>query len=196
MTKIVSKFVTEDGHSFDSRQEAEDHIRIPLITKALNELNGNNKELTEWLIAKREEVEATYESTKIRRVTKADRNKLKKALDAVVADNSKAFEFIVENADAILNSFRWPSVKRVDEAEQAEMIRKAFMTLTEENKELVDWLVANQNSVLEAFKAGEIKREINPKAQEALRQYRENRAAQKKKAEEAAAQAAQVEKAA
>lgn len=177
--QLVQKFVTEDGRQFDTKAEAIDYLRLPLITAALNKVNGNNKELTDWLIANQEAVESTFESTKIQRVTKSEKNQLAKALDAVAAAGDKQFKFIVENKDAILESFRWPSVKRGTDEEQAATIRGGFLALTGENAELSDWLIANQEALLEAFQAGVIKREVNPKAADALAAYRAKQAGRK-----------------
>lgn len=179
MTILSQKFVTDDGKAFDTKAEAMDYLRKPLKEAALNKLNGNNAELTAWLLDNEEAIDATFESTKIRRVTKTEKKQLEKALEAVTAAGDKAFAFLIQNSAAIADSFRWPSVKRGDATEQAATIKAGFMQLTGDNAELADWLIGNKDSVLEAFQAGVQKREVSPKAAEALAKYRAEQAAKK-----------------
>jgi len=184
---LAQKFVTPDGKLFDTKAEANDYLRRPLITAAMNVVTGKNVELTEWLIANEETVASTYESTKIQRVTKSEKKALEKSLDAVAAAGDRAFAFVSENKEAILESFRWPSVKRGTEEEQAKTIRDGFLVLTNDNAKLADWLIANQAQILEAYEAGVVKREVNPKAAEALAAYRANQAVLKAEMEAAVA---------
>lgn len=196
---IKSGFQTPDGKIFDTKAEAQDYMRRPLKEAALNKLNGDNKELTVWMLENEEAIDATFESTKIQRVTKSEKNQLTKALEAVtkthatvaedgsVSNVEKAFAFIIENAGAIADSFRWPSVKRGSEEEQAATIKAGFMALSGDNVELADWLIANKAAVLEAFQAGVVKREVNEKAATALAAYRAQKAAEKAEKEAAAA---------
>ena len=184
MTQATSQvlkagFQTPDGKIFDTKTEAMDYMRKPQIVGALNKLNGNNAELTDWLYGQQEAIESTFESTKIRRVTKQEKKQLDKALAAVVAAGDKSFAFIADNSAAVSDSFRWPSVKRGTEEEQAATVRAGFMTLTTENVELVDWIISNKDALLEAFQAGVVKREDKPKAQEALAAYRQKKADEK-----------------
>lgn len=179
MTNLSQKFVTEDGKAFDTKAEAMDYLRRPLKAAALNKINGDNKELTDWLLDNEEAIGGTFESTKIRRVTKSEKKQLEKALEAVTAAGDKAFGFLIDNAAAIAESFRWPSVKRGDATEQAATIKAGFMSLTGDNAELADWLIGNKDAILEAFEAGVVKREVSPKAAEALAKYRAEKAAQK-----------------
>ena len=189
--QLQQKFVTEDGKQFDTRQEAVDYLRRPAMESAFNALNSNNAELTSWLIENQETVEAIFESTKVQRVTKSEKKQLEKALAAIKAADDKQFDFVATNADAILNSFRWPAVKRANEEEQNVIILGKFMELTTNNKEMSDWMVSNREAVLAGYEAGVVKREVNPKATEALAAYRA-----KKAAEKAAAAPAETAKAA
>lgn len=186
---LKAGYQTPDGKIFDTKSEAMDYLRKPQIEAALNKLNGNNAELTGWLYENQEAIETTFESTKIRRVTKSEKKQLDKALAAIVASGDKAFSFVIDNFQAVSDSFRWPSVKRGTEEEQAATVRAGFMALTTENVELVDWIIGNKDALLEAFQAGVIKREVNPKAQEALAEYRAKKAAEKAAAEAAKASA-------
>ena len=189
-TEIVQqKYITPDGKQFDTKREAQEHLRRPQIVVALNKLDGNNTELTEWLADNRDEIEGIFDSTKIRRVTKSERNQLSKALEAIKASGEKAFSFVIENADAIRDSFRWPTVKRVSEEEQATLIRERFVALAEGDEEIADWIIDNREQLLEAFQAGVVKREVNPKAMAALAEYRARQAAAKAESGDAAADA-------
>jgi hypothetical protein len=179
-------FMTPDGKVFDTKAEAMDYLRKPQKEAALNKLNGNNAELTDWLLENEEAIDSTFESTKIRRVSKSEKKQLEKALEAVEKAGDKAFAFLIDNKEAIADSFRWPSVKRGTEEEQAATIRAGFMALTGDNAELVDWIVENKAGILEAYQAGVVKREVNPKAQNALAEYRAKRAAEKAAKEQAA----------
>jgi len=193
--ELVQKFVTSDGKQFDTKAEAVDYLRKPQITAALNKANGNNKELTDWLYANQEAVETVFESTKIKRVTKAERNQLAKALEAIKTAGDRAFNFVADNADAVLASFRWPSVERKTDEEEAAAIRAGFMKLTGDNKELTDWLIGNKDALAEAFEAGVMKRPVSPVAEAGLAAYRAEQAAKKVELEAAIAEdkAASVE---
>ena len=177
--QLSQKFVTEDGKQFDTRQEAVDYLRRPHMTKAFNSLNNDNGDLTNWLIENQENIESIFESTKVQRVTKSEKKQLEKALEAIKASEDKQFDFVIKNADAILNSFRWPAVKRANEEEQNAIILAKFLELTSKNEELSNWLLTNKDAILDGYEAGVVKREINPKATEALAQYRAKKAAEK-----------------
>ena len=183
-------FTTPDGKTFDTKAEAIAYLRRPKIKEALLKVTGNNVELSDWLVEHQEQVEVAFETGTIRRVTKSEANKLSKALDhiaeALVGD--KAAAFVVENIGAIKDSFRWPSVKRMDDAEKATAARNSLVAASEGNEELATWIIENKAAVLEAFEAGVEKRQVNPKAQEALAAYRAKKAAEKAAAEVAKAE--------
>lgn len=194
-------FMTPDGKVFDTKSEAMDYLRKPQKEAALNKLNGNNAELTAWLLENEESISDTFESTKIQRVTKSEKKQLEKALeelakahatvaeDGTVSNVDKKYAFLIENREAIADSFRWPSVKRQSEEDQAATIKAGFMALTGDNVELVDWILGNKDAILEGFQAGVVKREVNPKAQDALAAYRAKKAAEKAAKEAAEKQA-------
>ena len=183
--EIKQGFMTPDGVVHGTKSEAMEHLRKPQIVAALNKITNDN-ELTGWLLEKREQVETIFESTKIRRVTKSERKQLDKALAAIAAAGDKAFAFVIDNKDAIADSFRWPSVKRGTEEEQAATIKAGFLALTENGAALSDWIIANKDQILEAYQAGVVKREVNEKAQSALAAYRAQQAAKKAATEDAA----------
>jgi len=176
---VQAAFVTPDGKVFATKKEAQDYIRLPKIREALKALTKNNTELVEWLIANQESVEMAFEVGVIRRVSKTEHNKLEKALTAVVEANNPKFAFVVEHKAAILDSFRWPSVKRMDSEEKSAAARNSIAAAAEGNEELAKWVIANKDAVLEAYQAGVEKRQINPKAAEALAAYRTKMAEEK-----------------
>ena len=174
--QISTAFMTPDGATFATKQEAIDHVRIPLIKKELMKLTEKNTDLVEWLVAKKVAVAEAFEAGKIQRVTKAERKKLEKELLAIVEMKHPGLTFITENFEAIRDAFKWPKRDRVTEAEQAASIRQAFVDLTTDdqgqgNDELVEWLIANKDDLLEAYTAGIEKRKISDKATNALAEY-------------------------
>mgnify|MGYP000014360760 FL=1 len=173
-------YTTPDGKTFDTKSEALTYLRRPKIKEAMLKVTGKNAELTDWLIEHQEAVEIAFETGTIRRVTKVEHNKLAKAIDALkeIQGNPK-IAFLQDNAGAILDSFRWPSVKRMDEGEKTTAARNSLVAASEGNEELAAWVIANKDAVLSAYEAGVEKRQVNPKAQEALAAYRAKKAAEK-----------------
>jgi hypothetical protein len=179
-------YTTPDGKTFDTKAEALNYLRRPKIEEAMKKITANNKELAGWLVENQEAVEMAFETGTIRRVTKTEQGKLAKALEALkeIQGNPK-IAFLQENTGAILESFRWPSVKRMDAAEKAVAARNSLIAASEGNEELAEWIIKNKDKVLDAYQAGVVKREINPAAAEALAAYRAKKAAEKAAAEKA-----------
>ena len=113
--KIAVKMDDGSVKLFDTKAEAMEYLQRPKQTEAFEAFVGDNPDLITWLLDNRSEVESAFESAKIKRVIKSEKNALKKSLDAIKAAEDKAFAFVVEHSEAILNSFRWPSVKRGSE---------------------------------------------------------------------------------
>jgi len=177
MTELKQVFMI-DGKAFETRKEAMDYLRLPKITEALLKVTSGNKDLTEWLVAHQEAVETAFDTGTIRRVTKSEQKKLDKALDALKEVGDSRLAFLVENAEAISDSFRWPSVKRMDDAEKATAARNSLVAIAE-REDVADWILANKEAVLAAYEAGVEKRAVSPKATEALAAYRAKMAADK-----------------
>lgn len=174
MTQIKQVFAAGD-RTFDTKAEAMDYLRRPLITKAFNALTGDNAELTNWLIDHEDDIERAFETGTIRRVTKAERKQLATALDRVVelhAAGDKKLAFLAEQAEGLKTSFKLPPVPRMTDEEKAAATKLTLMAATENNEELVDWLIANREPILEGYQAGVEKRAVSPKATEALLAYR------------------------
>jgi translation elongation factor EF-G len=187
MTELKQVFMV-DGKTFESRAEAQDYIRRPKIEAALTSVTKGNADLNKWLVENHEGVEMAFEVGTIKRVTNSERKKLEKALEHIaekLAGDSKA-SFVTDNKGAIMESFRWPAVKRMSEEEKAQAARNSLLGLTENDEKLVDFILANKEAILTAYDAGIEKRAVNPKAQEALAAYRAKKAAEKAAAEGAA----------
>ena len=190
MTQIAQKIVVEleDGSykMFDTKAEAVDFLRRPQQMKALRAFIDQD-ELASWIVDVQDELADAFEAAKVKRVTKQEKKELEKALEALAAAEAgnKAYKFIIDNAKVIADSFRWPSVKRGDEAEQKAQIVAAVAAVAGGDEELANWLVESKDQILEALEAGKVKREMNPKAMEGLARHRAELAA-KKAAEEAA----------
>ncbi len=179
MDMLKQVFTTPDGKMFDTKKEAMDYLRRPKVEEALNKITNTNKELTAWLLDNQETVEMAFETGTIRRVTKVELNKLSKAIDALKEIGNPKLSFLQDNASAIIDSFRWPSVKRMDDAEKSTAARNTLAAASEGNEELASWIIAHKDAVLQSYEAGQVKREINPKAQEALAAYRAKKAEEK-----------------
>jgi hypothetical protein len=182
MTELRQVFSTPDGQTFSTKAEAMAHLRRPKILAALKAVTGGRAELGDWLLANQETVENAFETGTIRRVTKSETKRLEKACEALKGLDKgihKDLLFLIESADAVKESFRWPSVKRMDDEAKAVAARNTLMLATENNGELVDWILAQKDAILESYKAGVEKRQVNPKAQDALAAYRQKKADEK-----------------
>lgn len=187
MTELVQKFVLPTGEQFDTKAEALAFLRQPKILAALVIVTGNNKDLAEWLLENQDTVEGAFESGTIKRVTKAEAKKLGKAIDALkLVENQPDLKFLIENAEAVRESFRWPSVKRMTDEEKALAARNTLLAATENNEELVTWILGQKDQILASYEAGVEKRAVNPKATEALAAYRAQKAKEKADKEAAA----------
>jgi len=192
-TPQIQQVFTVEGcdKQFTSKAELMDYLRRPKILEALKGLTNGDAELANWLLNHEELIKESFEVGTIRRVTKSDRKKLDKALEAIKEAKNPAFAFVAENSDAISESFRWPSVKRMDDDEKTRIAVDSLAAAADGNKEVAEWIFANKDEILEAFKAGKPKRVAPAAALDALAAYRAKQAAEK-----AAKQAAAAEEAA
>jgi len=197
-TNNIQQVFLFDGRHFNSRAEVIAYQRRPKILEALTAFIGSGEsqdKLKDWLIENQEAVEVAFEAGTIKRVTKAETNKLTKAFDALkeAAEKdhvlAKNVAFLVENAEAAITSFRWPSVKRMDDAQKTEAALASLTAATEGNEKLATFIVENKDPILEAYKAGIEKRAVSPNATNALAEYRARMAAEKAAREAAAADA-------
>jgi hypothetical protein len=170
---------------FRTAAEARDYLRKPQIEAALRKISGGDANLAQFLYENEDEICKAFEAGVVARVTKADRKKLQKALDAIVASTDINFKFVQDNHQAIMDSFRWPSVKRMTEEEKTAATQAALAKLADDNA--AKWIIKNQEAIHAAYNAGIEKRAVNPKAAEALAKYQAERAANKAAAEPKAA---------
>jgi hypothetical protein len=108
------------------------------------------------------------------------------ALDAIVANGDKAFAFVIENVEAVKNSFRWPTVKRLEPEEKAAAVSEKLMVLTEGNADLVKFIVANEEAINACYEAGVEKRQMPANTLEKLAEARAKQAAAREAAKAAA----------
>jgi len=187
MTELKQVYQAADGTTFNTKKEAEDYQRGPQIRAALMTATEGNEELSDWLLDQKAVLSDVFGIGTVRRVKKTERNKLKKALEAVseAHPNEPKFAFLVENAEAIAETFKWPGQKRLDSDEkQAAVQEKLVELLGDDNKEAAEWVAGNVEAIEKAYDAGKPKREPTAAAMEGLAKYRA-----KKEAEKAAAAA-------
>jgi hypothetical protein len=172
--QLKQVFQAADGTTFDTRAEALDYMRRPMITAALNKLTADNADLTAWLISEQDEIENAFDTGTIRRITKTERKHLATALDRVIelAANDRKLSFLAEHAEGLKTTFRYPPVTRMKDEEKGVAARNTLMARTDNNAQLTDWILANKAAILAAYGAGVEKREVSPKATEALLAYR------------------------
>lgn len=184
--KLQSAVVTPDGKVFSTAAEARDYLRAPLVAAALKRVAGGDASLSGFLAENEDEIKAALDAGVIARVTKSQRNKLTKAVEHMLTITDNKLKFLQDNSAAVIESFRWPSVKRMSPEEKTAATLAALTLLADANA--AAWIVANQAIILEAYEAGVEKRMPNPKAMEALAKARAVRtaASEAKKAEEAA----------
>jgi dsDNA-binding SOS-regulon protein len=185
--ELKQVFMAEDGTTFNSKAEAVEYMRRPQIKAALMTLTEGNEELSDWLAANHEDIEGCFSVGTVKRVTKVERNKLRKGFEklAELHEGEPVFAFMLEHAEAIVEGFKWPNQRRLQGEDKAAAIAEALSQLTDGNDELVAWIVANEEQLKEAFAAGKPKREVPEKARKALEEYRAKKAAEKAAAEAA-----------
>jgi len=172
-----SVIVTPDGVMHESKQAAMDHLRKPAVLAAAMTLTGGKKDLANWIIANQERIEVAFESGVIRRVTKAETKQLEKALTALKEiEGNPNIRFLQENADAIKESFRWPSVTRMTPEEKLTAARNTLTAAAEGDEAVANWVIEHRDEVLEVYKAGVVKRPMSEKALAALQEYRAKQA--------------------
>ena len=143
---------------FATAAEARDFMRRPQVEAAISTLVSGDANFTAFLLKNQEEIEKSFETGVIARVTKSERAKLNKAYDYIaelLKDDNKA-KFFVENIEAAKDSFRWPAVKRLSDEEKTAATMAALTKLADEN--VATWLVTNKDALLAAYDAGIQKR--------------------------------------
>ena len=157
MLQVVHGYMV-DGQVFNTAAEANDYARLPVVKEALSVLVKGDEGFVKFLLDNQDEIQKAFEAGVIARVTKAERAKLGKAMDYIcekLKDEPKA-KFVVENAVAIKESFRWPGVKRLSPEEKATETLSVLTKLADETA--AKWLIDNKDALLAAYDAGIVKR--------------------------------------
>jgi len=166
MTDIIQQGFMVGTTVFRTRAEANDFIRRPKVIAALTKLAKGNKDLIDFLESKEDEIKKAFDTGVVSRVTKSERSRLEKCFEYLKSLNDPKLAFLADNAEAAVASFRWPTVKRLTDAEKASEMMNELTKLA--NQEAATWIVANRDAIEDAYNAGIEKKEINPKAMEAL----------------------------
>lgn len=182
---IKSVFTTPDGQVFDKKADALEHMRRPLIKEALLALCNGKEDAAEWILEKKEMLFDIFDTGTIRRVSKSDAKKLKLSMDAVREISDPRLSFLQENYAAVIDSFRWPAVKRLTAEEKLVEMKRLLGQVTE-NAEFADWILEKKDDIVESFKAGVVKREVPASARAGLAAYREQMKQKKSESETAA----------
>jgi len=190
MSQIISAVYSVNGKTFNTKAEAQEYLRKPAVVAVLNNLTQNNADLSEALYEKKEAIEIAFDAGTIRRVSKSEYAQLRKSLDHLkeVGATDKKLGFLVEHAEAVFESFRWPAVKRMTPEEKVSAALRGLTVSFDGNTEIAEWIVANKDAILEAFKAGVEKREVPASAASGLAAYRAKQAARKEALEAAKAE--------
>lgn len=150
----------------------------------MNLITNNQADLNEWIYNHQEFLENVFSTGTIQRVTKSEKKAIEKAFEALkeVTNLPKACSFLIENAGAFQDSFRWPAVKRMKDEEKDKLIYDSIFAATSNDKDLTEWIIAQKLAIFEAFEAGKVKREVSPKAAAGLEAYRAAKKAEKEAA--------------
>lgn len=178
-TVLRQIFQTPDGATFDNKADAERHMRKPSIMAALLAVAGGQRELAESLYAKEDELRDALDAGTIRRVSKAERNALVKALDAIAKSTDPAFRFVVDNKDAIADSFRWPTQQRLSAEDKVAAQATAVADIFDGREDVAGWVLQEKDKILQAYNAGKPERAVSAAASEGLAAYQAMKAAEK-----------------
>ena len=141
---------------FDTAAEAREFIRLPQVKAAINALVAGDENFGKFLLENQDEIQNAFEAGVIARVTKAERNKLAKALQELLTVQNGKLKFLQDNHEAVLESFRWPAVKRLTPEEKTAATKEALVKLSDEN--IATWLITNRDHLERAYAAGVEKR--------------------------------------
>jgi FixJ family two-component response regulator len=182
MSDQIKQGFIVDGQVFATRAEAQAYLRRPQVEAALNALTSNNTDLTNFLIENQDDIEGAFEIGTIQRVTKSERAKLTKALEHAASLNDSKLAFLTDNAQALVDSFRWPKTARMDDAQKNAAILEQLTALANGNAQVAEYIVANKADIFEGYNAGVQKRTVNPAAASALAAYQARKKAEKEAA--------------
>jgi len=196
MPELKPVYSCPDGSTFETKAEAQEYMRRPIVLKALNELTENNEDLSQWLLDQKSVLQDAFSTGTIKRVTKSERKAFGKEMDSLLEmaeKNGVKVPFVREHHSDIVEGFKYPTAKRMDSDEKMAAIKNTILGVSEGNEEVVDWVIANKDAVFTAYDAGKPKRQVSKAAEEGLRKYREQQAKLKAQKEAEAAAAAETE---
>jgi hypothetical protein len=183
--EIRQAFVVGD-QQFDSKAEAMDYLRRPKVMAALLKLTNGQSDLAELLYENRDTIESAFDTGMIRRVTKAERKKIRNAFEALPEVLPKAAEFLREKVtyqgaevsimEQLIDSFSWPKQRRMTDDEKTAALSESLKTLSI-SEEVAEWIKNVKDDLFEAYGAGVEKRTIPQKALDGLAAYRAKMAA-------------------
>lgn len=160
MSNEIQAVYAFNGVNYATAAEARDAMRTPLVKGALLRAVNGDAKFADFLFDSQDEITKAFEAGVIARVTKSEKKKLKAALVELKTLLNNKVRFLQDNADAILESFRWPSVKRMTEDEKSAATMAALVELADENA--AKWIVANKAVIDAAYNAGIEKRAAPP----------------------------------
>ena len=175
--QLETVFKTPDGETFNTKTEAQDHMRRPKILEALRGLTENNIDLMEWLVEHRETVINAFDTGAIKRITKAEQKKINAAYDAMKESGDKAFDIFVKNRDKFV--IKYKPVPRMKDEEKVVAARNTILAASPGQEQLADWVITNEKAILEAYEAGKEKKAVSPKATLSLAAYQAGQSAKK-----------------
>jgi len=176
-----------DGQVFETKADVEEYARKDIVTGAIKKLVKDVKN-ADWLYENRKAITACFKLDPIKQVAKEDREELQNGLNNAIAMVNaaeldkiamKKFEFLIANADQLVKSFKWPTVKRLSKEEQAVKSAEMLTAIEGSNDALVAWLSTNSSSIVDAFNTGKVKRKVSDGALEGLAKYKLEVAKQK-----------------
>jgi len=191
MSEVKQQWLSDDKTPFNTKAEAEQHNRLPVIMNDLIVVADGQEKLAKWILDCQKHIKELFALGKVKRVTKSDRNRLQrglKKLSEIHEDRGMGVDvaWIVENSEALVKGFKWPGQKRLKDEELQEALQEKASELTNGDQELATWIIASKDAILKAYEAGKPKREISEKAVQGLAAYRAKMAQQKAAAQESA----------
>jgi len=172
-TKLKQVYQTSDGTTFETAKEAHDYNRRPLIEAALRRVAGGDAGLTKFLFENSDEIQNAFEAGVVKRVTKAERKRISASMAYLKTINDGKLKFLQDNANAIVDSFRWPGVKRMNDEEKVAATKEALTALADEAA--ANWIIKNRDAIFNAYQAGVEKRVPPPNS--GLEEYKKAKAA-------------------
>lgn len=166
-SQIQAGFIV-NGQVFATRGEANAFVRKPQIEAALKLVTSGNTDLATFLMNNEDEIMGTFDNG-IKRVTKVERKKLNTALEYLKTLGDPKLKFISEAAEAIAESFRWLSVKRLNAEEKSAETLAALSKLSDES--CAKWIIANKDQLEAAYNAGVEKRQPPAAGASGLAEY-------------------------